>query len=211
MLIVRKRLAVDDLWLSYIVDGPLSALIGPNKAKEFMKRPKTRLAHHLAIPAALVGALGLSSCITVEDQRNRGNQANGQRYNSGGDLTADSGSGGVAPSGSSNGQTNYAFESDDQIQGLNQGQDQNGVDDGASNEGDGAANGSNDSPDKITSSGPPDPSGDHPRGIPVPTMPGHVYSPYSRDEGIVDVREWPSGTLVKDPFKKDQDLWFFVP
>lgn len=57
----------------------------------------------------------------------------------------------------------------------------------------------------------PDPSGDHPRGIPVPNRPGKVYSPHSRDQGLVDVSEWPSGTLVKDPFKPDQDLWFFVP
>lgn len=52
---------------------------------------------------------------------------------------------------------------------------------------------------------------DHPRGIPVRNMPGHVYSPYSRDQGIVDVSEWPSGTLVKDPFKPTEDLWFYVP
>lgn len=52
---------------------------------------------------------------------------------------------------------------------------------------------------------------DHPRGIPVPNMPGHVYSPHSRDQGIVDVSEWPSGTLVKDPFKPTEDLWFYVP
>jgi len=63
----------------------------------------------------------------------------------------------------------------------------------------------------MLANGQPDPDFDYPRGVPVPSMPGHVYSPYSRDEGIVDVSEYPSGLLVRDPFKTEQQLYFRVP
>ena len=41
---------------------------------------------------------------------------------------------------------------------------------------------------------------DLPYGIPVPNKPGFVTSPYAANAGYVDVRGFPSGTEVKDPF-----------
>jgi len=41
---------------------------------------------------------------------------------------------------------------------------------------------------------------DIPYGIPVPNKPGFVTSPYSPKSGYVDVRGFPSGTEVKDPY-----------
>ena len=41
---------------------------------------------------------------------------------------------------------------------------------------------------------------DIPYGIPVAEKPGFVTSPYSPNQGLVDVRGIPSGTEVKDPF-----------
>jgi hypothetical protein len=41
---------------------------------------------------------------------------------------------------------------------------------------------------------------DIPYGIPVPNKPGFVTSPYSPNAGYVDVRGFPSGTEVKDPY-----------
>ena len=42
--------------------------------------------------------------------------------------------------------------------------------------------------------------GDYPYGTPVPGKPGFVKSPYASDQGLVDVRGFPPGTEVKDPF-----------
>ena len=42
--------------------------------------------------------------------------------------------------------------------------------------------------------------GDYPYGIPVPDKPGFVKSPFAPDQGLVDVRGFPPGTEVKDPF-----------
>ena len=42
--------------------------------------------------------------------------------------------------------------------------------------------------------------GDYPYGTPVPGKPGFVKSPYAADQGLVDVRGFPPGTEVKDPF-----------
>ena len=42
--------------------------------------------------------------------------------------------------------------------------------------------------------------GDLPYGIPVPNKPGFVTSPFSPKAGYVDVRGFPSGTEVKDPY-----------
>lgn len=39
-----------------------------------------------------------------------------------------------------------------------------------------------------------------PAGIPVPARPGFVTSPYAQYERVVDVRGFPSGTEVKDPY-----------
>ncbi len=42
--------------------------------------------------------------------------------------------------------------------------------------------------------------GDVPYGIPVPNKPGFVTSPFSPDAGLVDVRGWPPGAEVRDPY-----------
>ena len=42
--------------------------------------------------------------------------------------------------------------------------------------------------------------GDYPYGTAVPDKPGFVKSPYAPDQGLVDVRGFPPGTEVKDPF-----------
>ena len=41
---------------------------------------------------------------------------------------------------------------------------------------------------------------DLPYGIPVPNRAGFVTSPYAPKSGFVDVRSFPSGTEVKDPY-----------
>jgi hypothetical protein len=41
---------------------------------------------------------------------------------------------------------------------------------------------------------------DIPYGIPVPNKPGFVTSPYAPNQGYVDVRGFPPGTQVKDPY-----------
>jgi hypothetical protein len=44
------------------------------------------------------------------------------------------------------------------------------------------------------------PSGNLPYGTPVPGKPGFVTSPHSPYSGLVDVRGFPPGTEVKDPY-----------
>jgi hypothetical protein len=41
---------------------------------------------------------------------------------------------------------------------------------------------------------------DVPYGIPAANRPGFVTSPYAPNQGLVDVRNFPSGTEVKDPY-----------
>lgn len=41
---------------------------------------------------------------------------------------------------------------------------------------------------------------DLPYAVPVPDKPGFVTSPYAPKQGFVDVRGFPSGTEVKDPY-----------
>jgi hypothetical protein len=41
---------------------------------------------------------------------------------------------------------------------------------------------------------------DLPYGVPVPNKPGFVISPYSPNAGYVDIRGFPAGTEVKDPY-----------
>jgi hypothetical protein len=43
-------------------------------------------------------------------------------------------------------------------------------------------------------------SGDVPYGIPVPGKQGLVTSPFSPDSGYIDVRSFPPGTAVRDPY-----------
>lgn len=54
-----------------------------------------------------------------------------------------------------------------------------------------------------TTSTPPGPAGSpsYPKGIPVPGKPGFVTSPYTKpDQGYVDVRGYPPGMEVTDPY-----------
>jgi hypothetical protein len=44
------------------------------------------------------------------------------------------------------------------------------------------------------------PKGDVPYGIPVPGKQGLVTSPFSPDSGYIDVRSFPPGTEVRDPY-----------
>ena len=59
-------------------------------------------------------------------------------------------------------------------------------------------------PEPTTSPSAPAPTkvtkGNYPYGTPVPGKPGFVKSPYAPDQGLVDVRGFPPGTEVKDPF-----------
>ena len=56
-------------------------------------------------------------------------------------------------------------------------------------------------PPPTTAAAPTKPAkGDYPYGTPVPGKPGFVKSPYAADQGLVDVRGFPPGTEVKDPF-----------
>ena len=50
-----------------------------------------------------------------------------------------------------------------------------------------------------TTSNPP-PRKDYPYGTPVPGKPGFVTSPHAPYSGYVDVRGFPPGTEVKDPY-----------
>ena len=49
---------------------------------------------------------------------------------------------------------------------------------------------------------------DVPYGVPVPNKPGFVTSPYAPTRGVVDVRGFPGGTEVKDPYT---DKIFLAP
>ena len=47
-------------------------------------------------------------------------------------------------------------------------------------------------------------------GIPVPGRPGYVSSPFVPNSGLIDVRGYPPGTEVKDPYTQNRRT-FLVP
>jgi hypothetical protein len=55
---------------------------------------------------------------------------------------------------------------------------------------------------------PPVSVGDIPYAKPVPGKPGFVFSPYDQYKGYIDVRGFPPGTEVKDPYSGKS---FLVP
>ncbi len=55
-------------------------------------------------------------------------------------------------------------------------------------------------PEASASPAPRTTKGDLPYGIPVPNKPGFVTSPFAPNQGYVDVRGFPPGTEVKDPY-----------
>ncbi|MBV9008998.1 MAG: hypothetical protein JO354_07510 [Verrucomicrobia bacterium] len=55
-------------------------------------------------------------------------------------------------------------------------------------------------PEASASPAPRTTKGDLPYGIPVPNKPGFVTSPYAPNQGYVDVRGFPPGMEVKDPY-----------
>ena len=77
----------------------------------------------------------------------------------------------------------------------------------------GGAPGSSESkPSTVENKPPPAPDASKPGAVPVakpvPGKPGFVFSPYAPDKGFVDVRGFPSGTQVKDPYSENS---FLVP
>lgn len=55
---------------------------------------------------------------------------------------------------------------------------------------------------------PPKVTGEIPYAKPVPGKPGFVFSPYEQYKGYIDVRGFPPGTEVKDPYSGKS---FLVP
>ena len=55
---------------------------------------------------------------------------------------------------------------------------------------------------------PPVARGEIPYAKPVPGKPGFVFSPYDQFKGYIDVRGFPPGTEVKDPYSQKS---FLVP
>ena len=55
---------------------------------------------------------------------------------------------------------------------------------------------------------PPVKTGEIPYAKPVPGKPGFVFSPYDQYKGYIDVRGFPPGTEVKDPYSGKS---FLVP
>lgn len=53
---------------------------------------------------------------------------------------------------------------------------------------------------KPPQSEPPVKVGEIPYAKPVPGKPGFVFSPYDQSKGFIDVRGFPPGTEVKDPY-----------
>lgn len=61
---------------------------------------------------------------------------------------------------------------------------------------------------EVKPSTPPPTRKDYIYAKPVPGKPGHVFSPYAPNSGIVDVRGYESGEMVVDPYTQK---YFLVP
>ena len=73
---------------------------------------------------------------------------------------------------------------------------------------DNPANPDNQKPPNPVPDKPAPPVGEIPYAKPVPGKPGFVFSPYEQYKGYIDVRGFPPGTEVKDPYTQKS---FLVP
>lgn len=86
----------------------------------------------------------------------------------------------------------------------------NAPDEQPKNKPDGGTTSSEKPQNPVPDAKPPVPQGDIPYAKPVPGKPGFVFSPYEPYKGYIDVRGFPPGTEVKDPYS-DSGKSFLVP